>query len=45
VVKKETGCYLNFLVFVETCLVSRYIVNFGESSMCSEKKVYSFVSG
>lgn len=29
----STGCYFNFLVSIEACFLSKYVVSFGESSM------------
>lgn len=32
-VSREAGCYFSSLVSTETCFVSKYVINFGESSM------------
>lgn len=37
----EYGCYLNFLIFIETCFVSRRVATLGESSRsCWEETLF-----
>ena len=43
---KDIGDFCNFLVFVEAYFMSKYMVNFGQSSVsCWEKKDYSIRLG
>jgi hypothetical protein len=49
-----SGCYFSLLVSVEICFISKYVVNFGESSesccvesilLCLGKMFYKYLLG